>query len=141
MQSNQPSNKDFGGEPQVLPIRKQVCTNSNFRTAVWTGSNLQITVMCIPVGGEIGLEYHEDVEQLIQIESGYARVYMGKTKHDVKCLGLADNGSLIVIPAKTWHNILNVGRTPLKLYSVYAPVQHPFGTVHTTKLDADLAEE
>ena len=96
--------------------------------------------MCIPVGGEVGLEFHKDVEQLLQIESGIAHVYMGKTKQSVECFGLADNNSLIVVPTKTWHNIINVGRMPLKLYSVYAPPEHPFGTIHKTKLDSDLKE-
>ncbi len=141
MDFQQNTSKDLGAKPQVFPIRKEVCNNTTFRSAVWTGKNLQVTMMCIPVGGEIGLEFHEDVEQLLQIESGVARVYMGKTKPEVKCLGLADNKNLIIIPTKTWHNIINVGRTPLKLYSVYAPPQHPFGTVHKKKLDSDLAEE
>ena len=135
------NNKDIGAKPLILPIRNEVCSKTNFRTAVWTGRNLQVTVMCIPVGGEVGLEIHEDVEQVLQIESGLARVYMGKTKQEVKCLGLADSGSLIIVPTKTWHNIINVGRMPLKLYSIYAPVQHPFGTVHTTKQDSDLSED
>ena len=132
---------DFGAEPQVFPIRGMVCRNENFRKAIWTGARLQVTVMRIPVGGEIGLEFHENVEQLLQIESGVARVYMGKTKQCVKYFGQADCNSLIVIPQKTWHNIVNVGYAPLKLYSVYAPPNHPFGTIHATKEDSDLSEK
>jgi mannose-6-phosphate isomerase-like protein (cupin superfamily) len=131
---------DLGAKPQLLNIRHLVEKNTNFRTSIWTGENLQVTLMCIPVGGEIGLEYHDDVDQLLQIESGFARVFMGKTKQTVNCYGTADNQSLIIIPQKTWHNVINVGRTPLKLYSTYAPPQHPFGTVHKTKLDSDLEE-
>lgn len=135
------NSKDLGAKPQLLNIHNEVCRNTNFRTTIWTGKNLQVTVMCIPVGGEVGLEFHEDVEQLLQIESGFARVYMGKTKQNIQCLGLADNSSLIIVPTKTWHNVINVGRTPLKLYSVYAPLQHPFGTIHKTKLDSDLEKD
>lgn len=132
------SNKDLGAKPVVLDIHKETCSNRNFRTTIWTGEHLQVTVMCIPVGGEVGLEIHEDVDQFIQIESGFARVYMGKTKQSVQCLGIANSNSAIIVPAKTWHNIINAQGIPLKLYSVYAPPQHPFGTVHETKLDSDL---
>ncbi|MBQ9728036.1 MAG: cupin domain-containing protein [Clostridia bacterium] len=138
MDFNDYQNKDLGAKPQVLPIHNEVCLNHTFRTTIWTGERLQVTVMCIPVGGEIGLEYHEDVDQVLQIESGCARVYMGKTKPTVRCYGLANHSSLIIIPQKTWHNVINVGHEPLKLYSVYAPPQHPFGTIHETKLDSDL---
>lgn len=141
MDFQQENNQDLGAKPQLFNIHNEVCRNKNFRTTIWTGEHVQVTLMCIPVGGEIGLELHEDVEQLLRIESGYARVYMGKTKQSVTCFGLADNNSLIVIPQKTWHNMINVGRTPLKLYSVYAPPEHAFGTVHKTKLDSDLSEE
>ena len=135
------TSKDLGAKPQLLNIHNEVCRNTNFRAAIWTGENLQVTVMSIPVGGEVGLEFHEDVEQLLQIESGFARVYMGKSKNSVTCFGGADRNSLIIVPQKTWHNIVNVGHMPLKLYSVYAPPEHPFGTVHKTKLDSDLAED
>ena len=134
------NSKDLGANPQLLNIHNEVYRNTNFRTTIWTGENLQVTIMCIPIGGEVGLEFHKDVEQLLQIESGFARVYMGKTKQNVKYFGLADSNSLIIVPKKTWHNIINVGRVPLKLYSVYAPPEHPFGTIHKTKLDSDLEE-
>ena len=134
-------NKDLGAKPQLFNIHSEVCRNTNFRTTIWTGENLQVTVMCIPVGGEIGLEFHEDVDQLLQIESGFARVYMGKTKQTVTCFGVADSNNLLIIPQKTWHNVINIGRIPLKLYSVYAPPEHPFGTIHKTKLDSDLEED
>ncbi len=132
--------KDLGAKPQLLNIHNEVCQNTNFRTTLWTGEHLQLTVMCIPVGGEVGLEFHEDVDQFLKIESGFACVYMGKTKQCVTCFGTADRDSAIIIPQKTWHNIINVGRMPLKLYSLYAPPEHPFGTIHKKKLDSDLDE-
>ena len=134
------TSKDLGAKPQLLNIHKEVLRNTNFRTTIWTGDRLQVTVMCIPVGGEVGLEIHEEVDQFLQIESGFARVYMGETKQSVKCFGLADSYSAIIVPQKTWHNIINVGRIPLKLYSVYAPPEHPFGTIHKTKLESELDE-
>ena len=141
MDYNNQTSKDLGANPQVLNMCNEVWKNTNFRTTIWTGKNLQVTIMCIPVGGEIGLELHDDVDQILQIESGYGKVYMGSTKDSVKCFGIADNNNVIIVPQKTWHNVINVGRTPLKLYSVYAPPEHPFGTVHQTKLDSDLAEK
>lgn len=133
-------NKDLGAKPTLINIRKETMCNHNFRTEIWTGEYLQVTVMSIPVGGEIGLELHDDLDQFIKIESGYAKVYMGDCKKNVKCMGKVDANYAIVIPSGTWHNIINVCGYPLKMYSVYAPAKHPFGTIHKTKLDADLAE-
>ena len=97
--------------------------------------------MSIPVGGEIGLEMHDDLDQMIKIESGCARVYMGNTKQGVRFVQKANANHAIVIPAGTWHNVVIACACPLKVYSVYAPPNHPLGTVHQTKLDADLAED
>lgn len=135
------SNKDSGAKPGVINIHKEAVCNNNFRTAIWTGQHLQVTVMSIPVGGEIGLERHCDLDQFIRIESGCANVYMGNTKEDVKCIGKINSNYAIVIPSGTWHNVINACACPLKVYSVYAPPKHPFGTVHETKLDSDLAED
>ena len=132
---------DRGANPTLINIHKETLCNSNFRTAIWTGEYLQITVMSIPVGGEIGLEMHEHLDQFLRIESGCACVYMGKTKQTVRLIGKVDPNYAIVIPAGTWHNVINTCQCPLKLYSIYAPPQHPFNTVHKTKLDADLAED
>lgn len=135
------SNKDLGAKPSIINIHNETMCNQNFRTAIWTGEYLQVTVMSIPVGGEIGLEHHEDLDQFIRVEGGSANVYMGKTKQTVKCLGKVNDNYAIVIPSGTWHNIINACTCPLKVYSVYAPPKHPFGTVHETKLDADLSED
>ena len=132
--------KDRGKKPAVLCLRQETCENKNFRTAIWTGTHLQITLMRIPIGGEIGLERHDDLDQILYIESGVARVYMGNTKESVKCFGTVGSGNAVVIPAQTWHNVINAQNMPVKLFSVYAPPQHPFCTVHKTKLDSDLAE-
>ena len=133
--------KDLGAKPGVINIHKETQCNQNFRTTIWTGEQLQVTVMSIPVGGEIGLEMHDDLDQFIRVESGCAKVYMGKTKQDVKFIERANSNYAIVVPAGTWHNVINACSCPLKVYSVYAPPKHPFGTIHKTKLDSDLAED
>ena len=135
------TNKDLGAKPAVINIHHEAICNQNFRTAIWTGKDLQITVMSIPVGGEIGLEMHDNLDQFIRVESGCANVYMGCSKQCVKFVGKINSDYGIVVPAGTWHNVINACSCPLKVYSIYAPTKHPFGTIHETKLDSDLAED
>lgn len=135
-----PEIRDFGGEPLAVNIDRAAKENSNFRTALWTGRHLQVTLMSIPVGGDIGLEMHPDVDQFIRIESGLAQVMMGKDGKRLDFRRRADANFAIIIPAGTWHNIVNIGNSPLKVYSIYAPPQHPFGTVHRTKREAEESE-
>ena len=131
-----PEIRDYGDEPFIFNIDHATNRNENFRTTIWTGSHLQLTLMSIPVCGEIGIEMHDDVDQFIRVECGRARVYMGNCRGDLREMACVDGNDAILIPAGTWHNIVNAGRTPLKLYSLYAPPQHPAGTVHRTKEDA-----
>lgn len=132
---------DLGNKPTIINIHKEVCSNNYFRKAIWTGEFLQVTVMSIPAGGEIGLELHDNIDQFIRVEYGVGSIYMGKTKQEVKFVGSANSEDAIVIPAGTWHNIINNQSTPLKVYSVYAPPNHPIGTIHKTKFESDLAED
>ena len=134
-----PEIRDYGGEPMIFNIQHAACMNENFRTTLWTGRDLQLTLMSIPVGGDIGVEMHPDVDQFIRIESGRAKVLMGSCQCALQEVGCVDGRDAILIPAGTWHNIVNDGRSPLKLYSIYAPPQHPCGTVHATKADAERA--
>lgn len=127
---------DQGPEPFVVNIQCATQNNTNFRTALWTGRNLQLTLMCIPVGGDIGVELHEDVDQFIRIESGCALVKTGCSQDALPQQQRVDGNYALMIPAGTWHNIVNIGNVPLKLYSVYAPPKHPFGTIHRTQADA-----
>lgn len=132
--------EDFGPCPYVVDIEKATLGNPFFRRALWTGTHLQLTLMCIPPCGEIGLEMHPNLDQFLRLEQGQGIVMMGKRKN---CLTfkrkVADNYA-IFIPAGTWHNLVNTGKEPIKLYSIYAPVQHPAGTIHCTKADSDAAE-
>ena len=132
---------DYGAEPAVLNIECLTEKNTNFRTALWTGKHLQVTLMCIPVGGEIGKEMHSNLDQFIRIESGSACVMMGKCECELNYRQNVNENFAIIVPAGTWHNIVNTGNTPLKLYSIYAPPQHPYGTIHHTKEDAEHAEK
>ena len=113
--------------------------NDSFRLTLWTGKYLQLTLMSIPVHGDIGEEMHGDVDQFIRIESGKAKVYMGNCQGNLVEKATLGGNDAILIPAGTWHNIVNIGTRPLKLYSLYAPTNHPAGTVHKTKKEAEAA--
>lgn len=131
---------DNGPKPYVVDIEKLTKENENFRTAGWTGVYLQMTLMTIPVGGDVGLEVHPDTDQFLRLEQGKAKVSMGASKDSLDKEWDAEDDFAIFVPADTWHNIVNVGDEPLKLYSIYAPPHHPFGTVHKTQVDAEEAE-
>lgn len=128
--------KDYGPEPFVINIEEATRQNNNFRTALWTGQHLQITLMNINVGESIGLESHPNLDQFIRIEQGVGLVQMGDNKNNLNFERIAYNNYAIVIPAGKWHNLTNIGNIPIKLYSIYAPPNHPKGTVHVTKEDA-----
>jgi len=115
--------------------------NDYFRTALWTGTHLQLTLMSIKPGEDIGLEIHPNTDQFLRIEQGQGVVMMGKDKDNLTFQKRVYDNYAIFVPAGTWHNVINTGRKPLKLYSIYAPPQHPFGTVHVTKQDAEEQEE
>lgn len=129
--------KDYGPAPVVINIDRAAGMNPNFRTVLWTGRYLQVTLMSIPVGGDIGTELHESTDQFIRIEQGCGLVRFGQTETTLKDVRKVNSHFAIIIPAGTWHNIVNCGTVPLRLYSVYAPPHHPFGTVQKTKEEAE----
>ena len=133
--------KDYGPNPFAEDINELTLQNNNFRTALWTGSQFQITLMSLNPGEDIGLEMHPDVDQFLRLEQGQGIVQMGKNKDNLTFEKMVSDDYAVVIPAGTWHNLTNTGNVPLKLYSIYAPPNHPFGTVHPTKADAEAAEE
>lgn len=130
---------DFGPDPYVVDIADATMRNDNFRTALWTGEHLQLTVMCIKEGEDIGLECHPELDQFVCIEEGRGVVVMGESKNRFDFKANVFDGFAFMIPAGTWHNLINTGGKPLKLFSLYAPPQHPRGTVQETKEEA--AEE
>lgn len=135
-----PEIRDYGRKPFIFNIHHATMMNKNFRTTLWTGRDMQLTLMSIPVHGDIGVEMHPDVDQFLCLESGRMKICMGdcrSTLHEIACV---EGNYVFLIPAGTWHNLINVGNRPLKLYSLYAPPQHPFGTVHKNKPDEEHAE-
>ena len=131
---------DHGPKPYVVDVEQVTTANDTFRTAAWTGEHLQMTLMSIPVGGEIGLELHEGTDQFLRVEAGQARGQMGKAKDDLSYDKQVEADWAIFVPTGWWHNVTNTGDEPLKVYSIYAPSHHPHGTVQQTKADADAAE-
>lgn len=128
---------DYGPYPFTIDISKATVNNDTFRTALWTGEHLQLTLMSIQVGGEIGLEIHPDDDQFLYIESGHGVVQMGNQKDCLYFQQPIFTNSAIFIPARIWHNVFNTGEVPLKLFSIYAPPHHPWGTIHQTKEAAE----
>ena len=132
--------KDHGPHPYVVNINDAAKENNTYRTAIWTGPHLQVTLMSIDVGGDIGLEVHPNNDQFLRIEQGRGVVRMGNNKNNLTFEKQVRKDSAIMVPAGTWHNVINAGNVPLKLYSIYAPPHHPYGTIHRTKAEA-MAEE
>jgi mannose-6-phosphate isomerase-like protein (cupin superfamily) len=108
--------------------------NDDFRRVLYTGPHAQLVVMSIPPGGEIGEETHDDVDQMLTFVAGGGEAILDGQATEV---GPED---LVFVPAGTLHNVRNAGTADLKLYTVYAPPEHPDGTVHRTKAEADAAE-
>jgi mannose-6-phosphate isomerase-like protein (cupin superfamily) len=118
------------------PIEKTTLNNNHFRQVLFTGTHSQLVVMCLQPGEEIGREMHSDVDQFFRIEQGNAKFIFGDKKEY-----LAGDGDAVVVPAGTYHNVINMSsEKPLKLYTVYSPPVHPAGTVHKTKAEAAAAE-
>ena len=130
---------DNGPNPFVTNIEEATLQNTNYRTTLWTGQNLQTTLMSIEVGHDIGIEMHDTHDQFLRIEQGVAKVSMGPSRDDLQTWEASD-GFAVYVPAGSWHNLESVGNEALKVYSIYAPVQHPHGTVHVTQAEAEQAE-
>ncbi len=132
---------DYGNDPFVVNIEKVTEQNNNFRSTLWTGTHMQVTLMSIDPGISIGLEMHSGTDQFLRIEQGFGRVIMGRNKENLSYQQNVKDGFAILVPAGIWHNILNIGKIPLKIYSIYAPAHHARGTVHKTKADAEAHEK
>lgn len=121
-------NKSKTMQGYVTNLEKATLENTNYRRVLYTGKNSQLVLMNIQPGDEIGAEIHH-LDQFIRIESGNGRAILDGVEHDL------EDGSAVVIPAGTNHNVINTGEIELKLYSVYSPPEHKDGTVHATKAD------
>ena len=109
--------------------------NGDFRRVLYTGHNLQLVLMAIPPGEEIGEEVHDDRDQFFRIEAGTGEVWIDGVCNPVK----ADDG--VIVPQGAKHNVIATGSEPLKLHTIYGPPEHIDGTVHATCADADAAHE
>src|SRR5512135_2306981 len=120
----------------VGPIESQTLKNDFFRHVLFTGKYCQLVVMCLQGGEEIGNEVHPNTDQFFRIEEGEAKfVFNGSEEHTVQ------DGEAVVVPAGTYHNVINTSKTKsLKLYTLYAPPNHPDGTIHKNKAEAEAAE-
>jgi mannose-6-phosphate isomerase-like protein (cupin superfamily) len=128
--------KDIGPNPQSFDLENATRANTNFRTTAWTGRHLQMTLMSIPVGGEIGWEVHPDGDQFVRLDGGRGRVQMGESKDRITFDKEVSDGWCILIPAGIGHNVINIGNEPMQLYVIYAPPEHKAGTIHKTAADA-----
>lgn len=128
--------KDHGKNPYVVNIEKATVENNTYRTTLWTGEKLQVTVMTIQPGDDIGLEQHVGIDQFIRIESGQGTCKMGPTEDNLDFTEEVYDDDAIFVPAGVWHNVINDSSKPLKLYTVYAGPDHLPGTVHETHQDA-----
>lgn len=124
----------------VDDIEKLTLTNDNFRTVIYTGKHTQLTVMSIPPGGEVGWEAHAHLDQFLRLEKGTARLDFGENKDQVDESHEVEDDWAFIVPAGVWHNVVNTGEEDVKLYSLYSPPEHPDGTVHRTKAEADADE-
>ena len=131
--NNRQIKTDFGPNPFVIDINKATLANDNYRSALWTGRNLQLTLMNLKPGEDIGLEVHPGTDQFLRIEKGTGVVQMGTSKENLPFQQNLYDDYAVFVPAGTWHNIINTGKEPMYIYSIYAPPHHPYGTVHQTK--------
>jgi mannose-6-phosphate isomerase-like protein (cupin superfamily) len=121
-------------QPYIKNIEEETLGNEYFRKEVFTGKFLQMTLMTLQPGEDIGAEVHPNIDQFLRIEQGSGKALVGETEYDV-----SDDWA-IIIPAGMNHNVTNTGDVPMKLYSIYTPPEHPAGTIHKDKAEAMAAE-
>jgi mannose-6-phosphate isomerase-like protein (cupin superfamily) len=124
--------EDIGPQPQAFDIECATTQNGDYRSVAWSGRFLQVTLMSIPVGGDIGLEAHPDTDQFLRLEAGTGRVQMGTAKDQLSFDAQVSDGWCVLVPAQTWHNITNTGTSPMQVYAIYAPAHHSPGKVQAT---------
>jgi len=120
----------------ISNIEKQTLENENFRKVLYTAPFSQLVIMTLQPGEEIGIETHHDRDQFFRIEAGQGMAVLNGINHKI------EDGSVVVIPAGTPHNIINTSETEkLKVYTIYSPAEHRDGTIHKTKEEAMSHEE
>lgn len=116
-------------------IEEKTLANSNFREVLYTGKHLQLVVMCLKPGDDIGEEVHDHVDQFFRVEQGEAKVLIDGDESVIK------EDMVAIVPAGSLHNVINISDIDLKLYTIYSPPNHPDGTIHKDKAEADKYEE
>ena len=132
---------DNGPRPNAFDIETETRANDTYRTVAWTGKYLQVTLMSIPPGESIGLEAHPETDQFLRLDSGQGRCVMGPAKDDLSFTQDVSDGWAIQVPAGTWHDVINTGEEPMRLYAVYAPTHHAQGIVQDTAEQAEADED
>ncbi|MRX42133.1 cupin domain-containing protein [Agromyces kandeliae] len=132
---------DNGPQPNAFDIESATVENTDYRVVAWSGKYLQVTLMSIPVGESIGLEAHPETDQFLRLDAGRGVVRMGPSEDELTYEREVSDGWSIQVPAGTWHDVVNTGDEPMRLYAVYAPVHHAPGIVQATRDDADRDEE
>jgi len=132
---------DVGPDPRIFNIEDATLENDNYRAVAWTGQHLQVTLMSIPVGESIGLEAHPDTDQFLRLEGGRGKVVMGPSEDRLDIEQEVGDGSAVHVPAGTWHDIINIGDEPMRLYAIYAPSHHAAGILQATRAQAEHDEE
>jgi len=133
--------EDIGPQPQSFDIERATKGNKNYRTVAWSGRYLQVTLMSIPVGGDIGLEAHPETDQFLRLDAGSGRVQMGTARNRLTFEKEVSDGWCVLVPAGTWHNITNIGATPMQVYAIYAPAHHSPGKVQATAAVAEADKD
>lgn len=131
---------DNGPRPNAFNIETATRQNDTYRTVAWTGKYLQVTLMSIPVGESIGLEVHPETDQFLRLDAGRGRAVMGPAEEQLDFQQEVSDGWSIQVPAGMWHDLINTGDEPLRVYAVYAPVHHASGVVQQTSADAERDE-
>lgn len=124
---------DIGPRPQSFDLEAATLENTSYRTVAWSGRYLQVTLMSIPPGGDIGLEMHPDTDQFIRLDGGRGRAQMGPAEDELTFDQQVEDGWCVLVPAGSWHNITNTGAEPMQVYTVYAPAHHQPGKIQATK--------
>jgi mannose-6-phosphate isomerase-like protein (cupin superfamily) len=127
---------DIGPQPQAFDLEHATRSNADYRSVAWSGRYLQVTLMSIPVGGDIGLEAHPETDQFLRLDRGSGRAQMGATREGLTFDRQVSDGWCVLVPAGTWHNITNTGATAMQVYAIYAPAHHAPGKVHMTARNA-----
>lgn len=128
--------EDIGPQPRSFDLEQATRDNTDYRTVAWSGRYLQLTLMSIPVGRDIGLEMHSETDQFLRFDAGFGRVQMGASKDRLTFDEEVSDGGCILVPAGTWHNVTNIGDVPMQVYAIYAPAHHKPGKTHKTASDA-----